>query len=102
VAESPNMSSRIGGFLKKKPFYLMDTGIAAEHFCLQAAEEGLGTCMIGWFDEQRVKRLLEVPGKKGIALLITLGYPAREGAAPRKSRKPLEEMLSWGVYGRKS
>ena len=29
----------------------MDIGVTAEHFCLQAAELGLGSCMIGWFDE---------------------------------------------------
>ena len=40
---------------------LIDIGIAAEHFCLQAAEEGLGTCMLGWFNEKSVKKLINVP-----------------------------------------
>jgi nitroreductase len=98
VTEKPTITSRIGAYLKDIPFHFMDTGIAAEHFCLQAAEEGLGSCMIGWFDAKRVKRLLGVPEKKSIALLITLGYPEREGI-PEKTRKPLEEMLSWNGYG---
>jgi nitroreductase len=97
IAERPNITSRIGGYLKQKPFYLMDVGIAAEHFCLQAAEEGLGTCMIGWFDESRVKSILQIPEPKSVALLITAGYPSREGS-PSKKRKGLEEILSWERY----
>ncbi|MCF6335161.1 MAG: nitroreductase family protein, partial [Spirochaetales bacterium] len=61
VAEKPNLSAQLGGMIKKKPYYLMDIGIAAEHFCLQAAEEGLGTCMLGWFNEKAVKEYLGVP-----------------------------------------
>ncbi len=56
----------------------MDIGTAAEHFCLQAAELGLGSCMIGWFDEPRVKQLLQIPDKKRIPLLIKLGYPEKD------------------------
>ncbi len=64
VAEPPNWLSKIGSSIKDKDFYLMDIGIVAEHFCLRAAELGLGSCMIGWFDEPRVKELLQIPGKK--------------------------------------
>ena len=41
--------------MRKKEFNLIDLGIAAEHFSLQAAEEGLGTCILGWFDEKSKK-----------------------------------------------
>jgi hypothetical protein len=53
--------------------------------------------MLGWFDERRVKAILEVPAKKGIALLITVGYP-RQGGAPEKTRKTREEIRSWNTY----
>jgi len=97
VTEKPNITSRIGAYLKNIPFHFTDTGIAAEHFCLQATEEGMGSCMIGWFDATRVKNVLGVPEAKTIALLITLGYPAGE-KIPKKRRKPIEEMLSWNGY----
>ena len=118
VAERPNISSQIGAALKKKPFYLIDIGIAAEHFCLQATELGLGTCMIGWFAERKVKRLLGIPGSRRPVLLITLGYPAaaphqtspagESGSASRapsradtpKKRKPLSTITSGERYGR--
>lgn len=65
--------------------------MAAEHFCLQAAEEGLGTCMMGWFHEKKVKSILGLPGKDRVVLMISLGYPREEG--PRKKvRKSLEEI----------
>ncbi|MCK5200741.1 MAG: nitroreductase family protein, partial [Spirochaetales bacterium] len=56
VAEKAVLSAQIGGLIKEKPYYLMDIGMAAEHFCLQAAEEGHGTCMLGWFNEKAVKK----------------------------------------------
>lgn len=102
VAEPPRLITQIGAFLQKTPFYLIDIGIAAEHFCLQAAEVGLGTCMIGWFNEKRVAALLGVPRgagaqRKRVALLITLGYPAD---TPReKKRKPLDSIVSRERYG---
>ena len=97
VAEKPNLSAQLGGMIKKKPYYLMDIGIAAEHFCLQAAEEGLGTCMIGWFNEKGVKEYLGVPSKRSIPLLITLGYSEKEDP-PKKSRAKLEDIYSFGKY----
>lgn len=78
VLEKPKLLTEMGGRLKKKEFPLMDIGIAAEHFCLQATELDLGTCMLGWFDEAGVKKLLHIPKNKTLALLITLGYPPEE------------------------
>lgn len=71
--EKAGLVTQIGGFLKKRPFSLIDIGIAAAHFCLQAAELSLGTCMLGWFDEKKIKRLL--------------GYPAAGDRLREKTRK---------------
>lgn len=95
VLEKMNLTARIGSVIKDKEYSLLDVGIAVEHFCLRAAELGLGTCIMGWFDEKKVKRLLGVKGKR-VPLLVSLGYPA--GETRRKSRKPLEEMSSWNRY----
>ena len=94
VSERPNLSSRLGAAVKRTPFYLIDVGIAAEHFCLQAAELGLGTCMLGWFDQAGVKRILDIPKRKKVPLLITIGYP-REEKQPEKRRKDLNEILDF-------
>lgn len=97
VAGKRNLSAQIGGMIKKKPYYLIDIGMAAEHFCLQAVEEGLGTCIIGWFNEKAVKEYLRVPKGKSIPLLITLGYPERD-TAPNKIRAKLEDIYSFSKY----
>ena len=95
VLEKMNLTARIGSVIKDKEYSLLDVGIAVEHFCLQAAEVGLGTCIRGWFDEQKVKKLLGIKGKR-VPLLISLGYPA--GETRKKARKSLEEMSSWNQY----
>ena len=75
VAEKSNLMAQFGGIVKDKQYNLLDIGIAAEHFCLQAAEENLGTCMLGWFDEKAVRKLLEIPHSRRIPLIIAAGYP---------------------------
>jgi len=90
--------TQVGAYLKNREFALIDIGIAAEHFCLQAAEEGLGTCMLGWFNEKPIKKLLNIPGKKRIGLLITAGYPPADYTTRSKKRKGFEEILSWNGY----
>lgn len=96
VLEKPNLTSKIGEMVRDKKFILMDVGIAAEHFCLQAAEEGLGTCMIGWFNEKKVKELLHIPKSKRAMLIISVGYP--EGKYREKIRKPMDEIVSYNRY----
>ena len=97
VRESANLTSKLGTLLKDKPYPLMDIGIATEHFCLQATAEGLGTCIMGWFDEKRVKNLLNIPSRKRVELIISAGYSA-SNALRQKIRKPFEEICSWNQY----
>ena len=97
VLEGANLTAKVGSALKGKNLPLIDIGIAAEHFCLQAAALGLGTCMLGWFDERRVRTLLGIPAGKRPILIITLGYPANPAVLPKR-RKPLDSILSWNRY----
>ena len=94
--EPPKMLAKIGGAVKDKDFYLMDIGIVASYFCLQAAELGLGTCMLGWFDEPKVRKTLKIPAKKRVALLFTLGYEA--GKQRKKIRKSISDICSYNEY----
>ena len=96
VLEKPNSMSKIGSVLKGKEYMLMDIGIAASHFCLQATDLGLGTCIIGWFDEKKVKKLLQIPNKKRVPLLITVGYS--NDKVRKKQRKELDIMYCANKY----
>lgn len=96
VEEKVNISSGIGGWVKKKDFAQMDLGIVAAHIVLAAQAEGLGTCIVGWFDEDKVKDLLHIPASKRVWLSIVIGY----GTQPlrKKSRKPVEKIFSRNSY----
>jgi nitroreductase len=98
VLEKPKIITELGGRIKNKEWPLIDIGIAAEHFCLQATEEGLGTCMLGWFDEMSVKELLNIPEKNSIPLLITLGYTPVDYKHRKKVRKPYDKVVRWNSY----
>lgn len=101
VAEKPGFLTRLGSKIKNRDWSQLDHGIAAEHLCLQAAESGLGTCMLGWFDEKKVKELLDIPEDKFISLLISLGYPPENYRLRKKIRKPFSEVVGFNGYHRK-
>jgi len=98
ITRKPGFVTRLASKIKKRDWSLVDTGIAAEHFCLQAAGLGLGTCMLGWFNESKVKKLLNIPKEEFVGLLITLGYPPEGYRLRDKTRKPLAEIISYNTY----
>jgi nitroreductase len=87
------ITHRLGARIKNTRYHLIDAGIAGEHFVLQAAELGLGTCWIGWFNKKAVRRLLGISAGWDIPALITLGFPAEEPKA--KVRRPLAEICTF-------
>jgi nitroreductase len=101
VAEAGNFSSRLGGLLKGKKYNIMDTSIAVEHFCLQATDLGLGSCILGWFNMRKVRRLLGIPVTRKVPLMITVGYPEEEKPPRKKVRNAIGEMMSFNRYDRK-
>ncbi|MDR0894321.1 MAG: nitroreductase family protein [Prevotellaceae bacterium] len=96
VEESANITSMLGTKIKHKYFPLIDIGIAAAHITLAAESEGLGSCILGWFDEQAIKKLTGIPASKRLLLDITIGYPAKEKR--KKSRKPKEKVIAYNQY----
>ena len=96
VEEKVNISSGIGGWIKKKDYAQMDLGIVAAHIVLAAQAEGLGTCIVGWFDEDKVKGLLNIPSSKRVWLDIVIGYGTQ--SLRKKSRKPTDKILSYNSY----
>lgn len=97
VSEKESFLRKIGGYLRGTNYYLIDIGIACEHLILQAAELGIGSCWIGWFNEKAVKDILKVPKRKRIDVVITLGYD-KEDRLKKKTRKSLEEISSFNIY----
>jgi len=75
----------------QRRYAFVDVAIALDHMTLVAASEGLGTCWIGAFSEEKVKELLGIPEGVSVVCLLPLGIPAKEGV-PRK-RKSKEELF---------
>ncbi|OIO46719.1 MAG: nitroreductase [Parcubacteria group bacterium CG1_02_39_15] len=91
VALEPEHIMRSGN-----PAYAIDLAIAVDHMTLQATEEGLGTCWIGAFSQEEVKKVLEVPEEYKVVALMPLGFPAEKGRP--KSRKSLDEIISYDKF----
>ena len=84
---------RMGGYMSS---FAVDLSIALEHMILAAANEGLGTCWIGAFDEKQVKEVLQVPENVRVVALTPIGYPAQE--AKDRGRKDLKEIISYDIF----
>lgn len=98
ITERSRYSALLGGYVRGTQYSLIDVGIACEHLVLQAAEEGLGTCWLGWFNEKRLKKLLGLPRSAKVDVAISMGYPAgqKEGS---KNRKSLDEVRRYHPAG---
>ncbi|WP_080905034.1 nitroreductase family protein [Parabacteroides sp. Marseille-P3160] len=96
VEEKVNLSSGFGGWVKKKDFAPIDIGIATAQLCLAAEDEGLGTCILGWFDENKIRKLLDIPDNKRVVLDVILGY-STQSERPKK-RKDFQSVVSYNGY----
>ncbi len=86
----------------KIPYYLVDSGIAGEHFVLAAAAQGIGTCWIGWINGKAIRRVLGIPrGIQPIAIqpiaMFTMGYPLeKRNPAPKLDQSEIAFFDKWG------
>ena len=96
VEEKTNVSSNFGGWVKQKEFPQVDIGIAAAHIALAAQAEGLGSCIVGWFNEEKIKKALNIPANRRVLLDITIGYPTKP--TREKKRKSMDEVCSYNKY----
>ncbi|ACC99061.1 Nitroreductase [Elusimicrobium minutum Pei191] len=96
VSDKGNLTSQIGNMIRRTEFYLIDQGIACQNMALQAWELGIGSCLIGWFDDKKAAKHLNLGGGKKVELLISLGYPAEE--IPARPRKEAEKIISFNKF----
>lgn len=75
------------------PAHYVDLSIAVTHMMLVAVEEGLGTCWIGAFYQDKVKKILGIKEKEEVVALLTLGYPADK--PEEKDRKSMNSIVEW-------
>lgn len=92
--EKATLKATIAAVMKSQAYAQIDVGLATAHLCLAATEQGLSTCIIGWFSEDKLKDLLGISKAKRIRLVVAVGYAADDKLREKK-RKPLEEIATF-------
>ena len=91
LTERSRYAAELAGHFRGMQYSLIDIGIACEHLILQAEEEGVGTCWLGWLNEKAVKKVLGLPRSARIDVMISMGYPASPPGED-KSRRSLDDI----------
>ncbi len=105
LTEPPVVIVGLADKVKSPKWHVVDTTIALQTMVLAATAEGLGTCWIGSFYEDRVRKLLNVPDNFAIVAMLSVGYPREKddgvNRPPRvKNRKSLAEITSYEEFGK--
>lgn len=85
-------SAALGARVKKNDYRSIDIGIVAAYITAEAAAEGLGSCILGWFNDEKIRGICGLD--KPVRLVVTLGYPREDDGHREKKRKSLEELVS--------
>ena len=85
-------TAALGAKVKKNDYRSMDIGIAAAYITAEAAAQGLGSCILGWLDDDKLRKICGV--NKPVRLVITIGYPAEGDNLRTKKRKDIEELVT--------
>ena len=92
VSEMPyTKSAAMGAKLKGNDYRSIDIGITTAYLTAEAAAQNLSTCILGWFDDEKIRRLCNI--EYPVRLVITLGYPKDDTVRPKK-RKDIAELVT--------
>jgi nitroreductase len=106
LVESPVVLVGCGDKKASPNWHVVDTAIAMQNMVLAATSEGLGTCWIGSFNENQVKKLLSIPERLAVIALLALGYRRETVDWTGKvlhlfrRKKKLEKIVSLEEFGR--
>ena len=91
VSEKPYVkSAAMGAKLKNNDYRSIDIGIAVAYLTAEAAAQGLGTCILGWLDDAKIRQICDLD--QPVRLLVTVGYPKEGDPLRKKVRKDLSEL----------
>ena len=93
VSEKPYVkSAALGAKVKGNDYRSIDIGIATAYLTAEATAQGLGTCILGWFDDDKIRKICHLDAP--VRLVITLGYPKEGDPLRKKKRKERSELVS--------
>ena len=91
--EPATLSAKLGSAVKKQQYAEMDIGIITAHICYAAQDHGISTCILGWFNEEKLREVIGIQKDRRIRLVIALGYAASDELRTKK-RKELSDVLT--------
>ena len=93
ISEMPYVkSAALGAKVKGNDYRSIDIGIAAAYITAEACAQGLGTCILGWLDDAKIREICGLDG--AVRLVITIGYAEEGDKLREKKRKPLSELVT--------
>ncbi|MBR6787290.1 MAG: nitroreductase family protein [Clostridia bacterium] len=94
ISEAPYVkSAALGAKIKNNDYRSIDIGITTAYLTAEAAAQGLSTCILGWFDDEKLRALCGIDSP--IRLVITLGYASAEDKLREKKRKSMDELVTY-------
>ena len=92
ISEEPYCkTAALGAKVKGNDYRSIDIGIAAAYLTAEATAQGLGTCILGWLDDEKLREICSV--KYPVRLVICIGYP-KDDKISIKKRKTIEELVT--------
>ena len=93
ISEKPYVkSAAVGAKVKNNDYRSIDIGIAAAYITAEAAAQGLGTCILGWFDDDDIRKICGLDG--AVRLVIPIGYAKADDKLRPKKRKDMDELVT--------
>lgn len=94
ISEMPYVKSAgFGARIKHNDYRSIDIGILSAYITAEATAQGLSTCILGWFDDAKIREICKVDGQ--VRLVITLGYATDDDKLRTKKRNDLSELVSF-------
>lgn len=90
--QSYNKSAALGAKLKKNDYRSIDIGIAAAYLTAEAAAQNLSTCILGWLDDEKIRKICALD--QPVRLVITVGYSKDGEILREKKRKAITELVT--------
>jgi nitroreductase len=85
-------SAALGAKIKHNDYRSIDIGIAVAYLTSEATAQGLGTCILGWFDDEKIRSICAID--KPVRLVVTLGYQSDDDFQREKKRKDISELVT--------
>ena len=94
ISEQPYVASAaFGARVKKNDYRSIDIGIVAAYITAEAAAQGIGSCILGWLDDAKIREICGI--EEPVRLVFTLGYPKAEDKLRPKKRKELNDLIKF-------